>query len=62
MNADMAPEGQAINPQLSHASFEVSNLDDVWRGHMQLKTKAEFDNQRYDIAWGVGGMFWVSHL
>ena len=62
MNADMAPEGQAINPQLSHASFEVSNLDDVWRGHMQLKTKAEFDNQRYDIAWGVGRHVLGSHI
>ena len=62
MNADMAPDGQSINPQLSHASFEVSNLDDVWRGHMQLKTKAEFDNQRYDIAWGVGRHVLGSHI
>ena len=40
----------------------MSNLDDVWRGHMQLKTKAEFDNQRYDIAWGVGRHVLGSHI
>ena len=48
----MAPDGQPINPQLSHASFEVANLDDVWRGHMRLKTKAEYLDERYDSLGG----------
>ena len=62
MDQKQAPEGQGINPQLSHASFEVSNLDDVWRGHMQLKTKAEYLNERYEIAWGVGRHVLGSHI
>ena len=45
----MAPDGKKINPQLSHVSYEVSSLDDVWKGHMQLKTKAEFKKERYKI-------------
>ena len=58
----MAPDGEKINPQLSHVSYEVSSLDDVWKGHMQLKTKAEFKNERYEIAWGVGRHVLGSHI
>ena len=58
----MAPDGKKINPQLSHVSYEVSSLDDVWKGHMQLKTKAEFKNERYEIAWGVGRHVLGSHI
>ena len=53
---------EKINPQLSHVSYEVSSLDDVWKGHMQLKTKAEFKNERYEIAWGVGRHVLGSHI
>ena len=62
MDKKQAPVGGDINPQLSHVSFEVSNLDDVWRGHMQLKTKAEFKDERYEIAWGVGRHVLGSHI
>ena len=62
LDSRMAPEGQPMNPQLSHASFEVANLDDVWRGHMQLKTKAEYLDERYEIAWGVGRHVLGSHI
>ena len=62
LDSRMAPDGQPINPQLSHASFEVANLDDVWRGHMQLKTKAEYLDERYEIAWGVGRHVLGSHI
>ncbi|MEM7343805.1 MAG: hypothetical protein AAF485_06150 [Chloroflexota bacterium] len=48
-----APPGQEINAQLSHVAFEVQSLDDVWRGHMSLKRRAE-KGKRYQIAWGVG--------
>ena len=58
----MGPKGAGIQTQLSHASFEVSNLDDVWRGHMQLKTMADHKNKRYEIAWGVGRHVLGSHI
>ena len=62
MDPRMAPKGKGIQTQLSHVSFEVSNLDDVWRGHMQLKNKAEFEEKRYEIAWGVGRHVLGSHI
>ena len=62
MDKRMGPKGAGIQTQLSHASFEVSNLDDVWRGHMQLKTMAEHKNKRYEIAWGVGRHVLGSHI
>lgn len=62
MDGRMGPMGKGIQTQLSHVSFEVSNLDDVWRGHMQLKNKAEYENKRYEIAWGVGRHVWGSHI
>ena len=62
MDPRMGPKGKGIHTQLSHASFEVANLDDVWRGHMQLKTLAKFKDRRYEIAWGVGRHVLGSHI
>lgn len=42
-----------VDAQLSHCAFEVFSVDDVMRGHMSLRAKAEA-GRRYAIAWGVG--------
>ncbi len=62
MDPRMGPKGKGIQTQLSHASFEVANLDDVWRGHMQLKNLSIHKNKRYEIAWGVGRHVLGSHI
>ena len=54
MDSRMALEGQPMNPQLSHASFEVANLMTCGEATCGLKTKAEYLDERYEIAWGVG--------
>lgn len=42
-----------LEAQLSHCAFEVFSIDDVFRGHMSLRAKADA-GRRYAVAWGVG--------
>ncbi len=42
-----------VDAQLSHCAFEVFSIDDVFRGHMSLRAKAEA-GRPYAVAWGVG--------
>lgn len=47
------PDGSGLHAQLSHVSFEVFSMDDVFRGHMTLRAQQEAGKQ-YALAWGVG--------
>ena len=46
------PDG-TLEAQLSHVSFEVFSMDDVLRGHMSMRAKADA-GKPYSLAWGVG--------
>ena len=45
--------GGTPQAQLSHASFEVFNIDDVFKGHMSFREK-EAAGAPYRHAWGIG--------
>ena len=46
------PDG-TLHAQLSHLSFEVFSMDDVFRGHMSLRAQ-QAAGKPYALAWGVG--------
>lgn len=53
MDPRAAQSDGALHAQLSHVSFEVFSMDDVFRGHMSLRARQD-EGQRYALAWGVG--------
>lgn len=44
--------GKGDDAQLSHVAYEVQSIDDVFRGHFHLKSRANEDRLKH--SWGIG--------